>query len=357
MLRTKIFDTVTGAPRMVVHPSSASWSAALDGSGSGSVTLQLRGGNLPRGDARDLLQVNSRMVAHIDEHDSVVAAGMIVRTVYDRSKGAVTAHWVDIRELFRQRLPFGVLSWGPDGNLSFTGRTFAGAVRAILFRGMGSDENAAWDLPINLPPDEGPGSVTRSWKYYDFPLIDDMLSEIEAEGVEIYFDPHIAEDGTLRFSTRVARQIALDVFELPVTAPDTRVVDLQITIDGTKQLTGVIYAGVGTEADTKVAGAGHGPYEIPVRDAYRSRKDVKSVAHLQRIADADLEEHFGYVVQRSYGVRLGSPVRAAHVKPGQLLRMDIQNDEWLADLRTTQRILSVSGDLTDTVKVESQSYG
>jgi hypothetical protein len=354
-----VFDTVTGAPQLTVHPTAATWGAKLDGGAQGSCTIPLRGfGTLPRGFARNLLLVNARMIAHIDENDTVIAAGVILRTVYNRDTGAVTANWVDIRELFRQRLPFGVLSWGPSGTLNVEDRTYAGAVRAILYRGMGSGDQPAWDLPIALPPDEGPGSFTKKWNYYDVPIIDDMLREVEKEGIEIYFDPYIASNGHLRFATRVGRRIALgDPLDLPATTPETRVSGLTVTIDGSKQLTGVFVVGTGTEADTKVAGAGHGPYDIPVRDARRAAKDVKSTTRLQRIADAALEDNFDYIVQRSYGVRLGSPVNAGHVKPGHLLRMDVQGDDWLADLRTTQRVLSVSGDLTENVKVESQSYG
>lgn len=356
MFRTLIFDTVTGARQLEVEPTSANWSAKLDGTSQGSAVFQIRGGGIPRGTARDLLAVNSRMIAHIDEQDTVIAAGVIDRTTYHRPSGQVTADWVDIRSLFRQRLPFGVLAWNSSGSLTVTDRKYAGVVRAALYRGMGSGENPAWELPINLPPDEGPGSFTKTWHYYDFPLIDDILRELEEEGVEIFFDPYLSA-GSLRFRTRVGKPYTGDIFEIPVTPEGSPIGDLSVTIDGSQQLTGVIYAGTGSEADTKVAGAGHGPYNIPVRDAFRSAKDVKSTAQLQRIADADLAEHFDYIVQRSYTVRLGDPVFAAHLKPGNFIRMDIQGDEWLADLRTTQRILSVSGGLDETVRVESQSYG
>lgn len=357
MFRTMIFETVTGAPQLEVKSAGADWSSKLDGSGTVEITIKIRESNIPRGTARDLLQDNARMIAIVDEYDTVIAAGVILRTRYHRPTGRLIVQCVDIREVFRQRLPYGVLVWNSAGSLTVTDRTYAGVVRAALYRGMGSGENPAWELPINLPPDEGPGSFTKTWHYYDFTIIDDILRELEDEGVEIFFDPYLSS-GNLRFRTRVGKPYAGDsIIELPVVAPESRVGDLEVTIDGAKRLTGVIYAGTGSEADTKVAGAGHGPYNIPIRDAFRSAKDVKSTAQLQRIADADLAEHFDYIVQRSYTVRLGDPVFAAQLKPGNFIRMDIQGDEWLADLRTTQRILSVSGGLDETVRVESQSYG
>lgn len=350
-----IYDTVTGAEQFRVEPSAASWAAKLDGTGQGSLSVLLRGQGISRSVARGLFRGNARLVAHVDENDTVVAAGMMLTPKYSRDVGAVTVQWVDIRDLMRQRMGFGVGSWNTSGTLTVTNRSLSGAVRAIVSRAMRDGAELTWGLPIDLPAD-GAGSFSRTWPFYAFATMDDCLREVEDEGGEIYFDPYLS-GSTLRFATRVGKPITGGAIDLPVTAPQTRVLGLEVTEDASKQLTGVIYGGNGTDVKQLTAWAGHGPYTIPIRDAYRSQKDIKSVAQLQRIADADLADHFDPVVQWSFGVRLAAPVTAAHVKPGRLLRMDVQGDEWIPDGLTTQRVIGVSGDLTDTVKVEVQAYG
>jgi len=354
MFETRIFDTISGDHLLTVEPSAASWASKLDGSGQGSVTVPLRGSGISQATARDLFRANARMVAHVDEAGTVAAAGMFLKPTYDRTSGNVTVSWVDVRELMRQRLGFGVGSFGPGGTLTVTTRSFSGAARAIISRAMHDGTEAQWALPIDLPTNSS-GTFTRTWRYYEFPTMDDCLRELEDEGAEIFFDPYISS-GSLRFATRVGAPYSTGGFDLPVTAEDSRVTDLTVTEDGSKQLTGVIYAGTGQGVDTKTNYAGHGPYTIPIRDAYRSAKDIKNVTQLGRIATADLDGHFSPLVQWSFGVQLdGVPVAA--LKPGRVLRMDVRSDDWIPAGLYTHRVVGVSGDLTDNVKVEVQANG
>lgn len=356
MLRTVIFDSITGQKLNPVEPSEGSWSAKLDGSGSNQFTVPVLSMDMPRAARRDLLRPNARLVAHIDEYDTVIAAGMLLRTPYSRTKAAVTCHWVDIRDLFRQRMGFGVGSWNATGTLQVSNRSYSGAARAIVSRQLRDFTQPTWMLPIDLPAD-GSGTFSRKWDYYQFSTMDDCLRELEKEGVEIYFDPYL-DNGNLRFATRVGTPITGGSFDLPVSATDSRVTDLDADEDGSKQLTGVLYAGNGTDADTVTAWAGGGPFTIPIRDAYRSAKGVKSLAQLQRMADADLAEHKDPIEQWSIDVRVDAPIRAAHVKPGRLLRMDVRDDPWLSDGVKTQRVVSVSGDLvSQTYQLEVQEHG
>lgn len=356
MLRTVIFDSITGEPILPIEVKSGSWSAKIDGSGSNSFRVDVRSIDRSAAFRRDLLRPNARLVAHIDEADTVIAAGLILDGPYNRTTGTVTRRWVDIRDLFRQRMGFGVGSWGPSGTLTVTNRSYSGAVRAIVSRQLRDFTQPTWMLPIDLPAD-GSGSFSRKWDYYAFPTMDDCLSEIEKEGVEIYFDPYL-NNGNLRFATRVGTPIVGGTAPLPVSAPDSRVENLEVTVDGSKQLTGVLYAGNGTDADTLTAWAGGGPFTIPIRDAYRSAKDVKNQAQLQRMADADLAEHTNPIEQWSFDVKVGSPILAQHMKPGRLLSMDVRDDPWLPDGVTVQRVIGVSGDLeSQTYQLEVQSYG
>lgn len=354
MFSAHIHDTLSGAHLLSVRVQDLSWSSKLDGSAAPSAAIPVRSLGIPRAVSRDLFRANARTLVVADEFGTVAAAGVMLTPKYDLSAGTVSVQTVDVREFLRQRLGLGVDQWGPSWNLTVTGRSLSGAARAIIRRGV-AEGGPFWNLPVDLPPD-GSGSFTRTWPFYGFATLDDMLREVEAEGAEVFFDPYLT-GGSLRWAARVGSPIVGASFDLTVTAPGSRVVGLTVTEDGSKQLTGVIYAGNGMDADKVTAYAGSGPYDIPIRDAYRSMIDVRDPAQLGRIAAAELARYRNPLVQWSFSVQLDDTVRAEHVKPGRLLRMDVRRDDWIPDGVYTQRVIGASGGTGNRVSVEVQAYG
>lgn len=363
MWKHSIHNTITGAKLLDIEPSSGSWRRALGGGGQGLHVVQLRDGrneDITPALARQLSEPNQASIA-VRWNDTVLYAGTITRAVYAIGTGALAIHHEEgIRGLLRNRTTFGVGGGYAGGDLVISGRSAAGAVRAILFRGAGGTWGASWDLPIDLPADAA-GGVSFTSRRWDFHLIDDLLGQMEALGWEIDFRPYLTAGGALRYETIVGSRISAGSLEFVVTAEKTPVTGLTVTRDGSKQLSGVFVLGKGSEDKMLRGEAGFvaGPV-IPVRDAVRSRKDVASAARLDDMAMADLVEHrypteqwdFSLIAEVDDEVEL---LDVAALIPGVTLRMLTSGDEYIPDDTHSMRMLAVSGDLSRTLKPEVQA--
>lgn len=357
MWRVSFHNTISGTKMLDVQPSDGSWRRTLGGGGSGQHTLQLRsrGEELSRAAARTLSEPNAASVA-VRWNDTVLYAGTIVSSSYNRTTGALTvSHNEGIRELLRNRTTFGVGGGYVDGDLIVTGRAAHAVVRAILIRGAGGAWGSTWDLPIDLPPDAA-GAISFTWRNWDFHMIDDLLGQVEALGWEIDFRPYMTPAGVLRYETVVGSKINAGSLEFHATAEKTPVQGLTVTRDGSKQLSGVFVLGKGSEAKMMRGEAGFmsGP-DIPVRDAVRSRKDVSSVARLNEMAVADLTANRYPVEQWDFSlVAEDDGWDVGQLIPGTNLTMLASGDEFIPDGAHPLRLLGVSGDMSRTLKPEVQ---
>ena len=350
----QVHETMTGLLRLTVEPSEGSWTRRLNGGGQGQHKFVLRGGDLSPAVARDLFRPNASTLAVL--WDGVpVYAGVIVSTTYDRAAGVLTVSHAELRMIWAQRLTFGVSNY-VDGDLTVTNRNLSGAARAVIARGMAW--GTIWQLPVDLPAD-GSGTFSAQWKRYQCLTIEDLLAQLESEGCEIDFRPYLTGAGVLRWQTRIgAPGITSGAFDLPITPDGTAVVDLTVTTDGARQVTGAFFVGNGTEADMLTAfSTGLGALTIPVRDAYRSAKDVTSVTQLTRLAVAEVQANWLPVTQWSFAVTLGDYVSPTSLLPGVVVAMDARGDDWIADGKLSQRVIGLSGDMTLKVKPEVQPYG
>lgn len=361
MWKFSIHNTISGAKLLDIEPSSGAWRRALGGGGDGQHTLKLREGKqeITPTIARQLSEPNQASIA-VRWDDTVLYAGTISQAVYSRDNGELTIHHDEgIRGLLRNRTTFGVGGGYADGHLVVTNRSAAGAVRAILFRGAGGTWGATWDLPIDLPADAA-GAISFTWRRWDYPLIDDLLGQVEALGWEIDFRPYLNSNGTLRYETIVGSRIAAGTLEFVLTAEKTPVRRLTVTRDGSKQLSGVFVLGKGSEDKMLRGEAGFvaGP-TIPVRDAVRSRKDVSSQARLTDMAMADLLEHrspteqwdFSLVAEVDGDAEL---LDVGGLIPGATMRLLSSGDNFIPDGTHSMRMVAVRGDMTRTLKPEVQ---
>lgn len=355
MWNTRIFDTKTGAPvlRLDSDPVDARWSSRLGAEGSGSHSFSLFDLGLTATESRSLFEEQNRTVVAC-WGDHVSYSGVIQEAKFIRKTSRLTVGHDQLRTFWRARMQFGVGA-ASGGTLTVTNKSFSGAVRAILARAM--QHSAEWTLPIDLPAD-GAGTFSATWDWWRFLTIDDLLTEIEEQGVEIDFRPYIDGSGNLRYQTVVGQPIVGATVDLPVSVDDSRVSDLEVTRDGSKRVTGVIVAGEGTEAGTLTAWAGNGAgtNPIPIRDVYRSQKDIDDPARLQAIADQMYAEQKNSVEQWSFDLQLSDEFGPEFAAIGRLLKMDVRGDLWIPDGAPTNRVIALSGGLGMSVKPEVQRY-
>lgn len=354
---TRVFDTATGNPVLDVNcgvDDSADWTRRLGGEGSGSHTFNLAGLGIATAQVRELFADQKHTIAAC-WGNYVVYAGVIQETKYSRNSGTVTVSHDEIRNFFRARMQFGVGA-ASGGDLTVTGRTSSGAVRAILARAM--QHSAEWVLPIDLPAD-GAGTFSATWAWWRFLTIDDLLTEMEEQGVEIDFRPYINGSGQLRYQTVVGTPIVGSATDVPVTAKKSLVKNLQVRTDSTRRVTGVIVAGEGSEAGTLLAWAGNGAgtNPIPIRDVYRSQKDIDDPVKLQAVADTIYAESMNPVEQWSFDLHVSDEFTPELAAVSRVMRMDVRGDPWIPDGMYQKRVIALKGDLSMTVKPEVQAYG
>lgn len=349
MWRFFIHDTMTGNCLVEVYPSAGSWTRRLNGQGSGSHTFVLTDvlTGFTRSTWRSLLAPNARTLT-VCWGETPVYAGIILKSTYNRDSRTISVDHSEIRTIMKNRLTFGVQDH-LTGDLTITGKSASGAVRAITQRSV--QWSSDWVLPIVHSAD-GSGSISKAWKWYEVRTIEDCLAEIEKEGWEIDFHPTFDSVRKLSHVVRVGKPITGGLVDYNLTAAACPVTGLQAIRDGVEQLTGVFVTGNGTGADIKTAWAGNsGSTGIPIRDAARSGDSERGDAALQRIADAFLADWALPIEQWSFSLNL-SDESPLSVRPGERVKLISRGDPWALDEDRTFRVIALAGDMTLSVKPE-----
>jgi len=344
-----IHDTQTGAPLVRILPSSAKWTRRLTGTGSGDLTLNLSDPDvIPREQVRDLLRANNRVVA-VTWGEHVAFAGYITNVVYHRATRTVDVSLREIRGLLARRFTGPTSNYGTAWNLTITDRSPSGAVRAILSRVL--TLFTAYNLPIDLPPD-GAGTFDREVVRWETVTGEDLISEVEALGVTVDFRPYLTA-GMLRWECTVDTLIDRGTTDFSVSAPESPVSTLDVTIDGTSQITGVIVVGKGTGADMRVAGVSDSAGGVAIA-AKTEAKDIENQGVLGTIANATMTARKFPTEQWALTVRAGDDVTPAMVEPGRHLRLDIRDDPFIPDDQITKQVIALAGDTGLTLTPEVQ---
>ncbi|WP_091232651.1 hypothetical protein [Microbacterium sp. 3J1] len=339
-MRLQIHSTFTGAHRCRLTPSAGPWTRRLTGGSNAQHTFLLNAAGWPLSPSqnRDVFE-DTRNTVVVADDTGAAYAGIIQRSDYARSNGALKVRSVDIRSIMKDRLLHGVNAY-PLGNLTIVNRSNEGAVRAILQRAM--QWGPLWEFPLDLPPD-GPGDFSADWRNYQGMTIEDCLNAVEERGVEIDFHPTLNAQNVLRWQVRVAPKITSGAFDLPVTSPKSPISKLSIARDASRRLTGAIVFGNGMDEDMVTAWAGVPGFTIPVRDASRSAKDERDAAQLQQIANAYVAESADPIEEWSFTVDT-TKVPLPNLLPGRVLNLDVRGDKWIPDGSYRKRVIALSGD-------------
>lgn len=349
-----VHNTISGAKLLGLtrEVSAGRWGRS-PGAGSGSHLVQLRDDEepIPPEVARDMARPNE--CTFVVAWDGVpMYAGLILKADYSRDAGTLTLQHSDIRVLFKERLTFGVTGYAL-GDLTITGKSRSGLVRGILQRAIYHWALSTWRLPIDLPAD-GAGSESLSVRNWEWATIEDLLQRVEKSGATIDFDPYYDSNGGLRWATRVGVPTLPGIqYEWVVTAADTPVTGLTVSLDGSAQLSGCFYMGKGAEADMRVGEAGFiGGPTIPVRDAARSAKDESDISKLNQMALTDLQENRSAKAEWAFDLVADGSWDPSGVKPGARLKLWTYGDDFVVDGFTDLAVTGVSGDMGFVLKPE-----
>jgi len=335
--------------------SAANWTRRLSGTGTGSHSFPLYGLGVPKSLIREIAEGNKYTVAH-KWGDHVAYAGVISNRNFNESSSVLTVASKEFRSaLLGARMTFGVDSYNAAGGvLTVTDKSRSGAVRIVLTAAMAP--SAEWALPVDLPSDSA-GGFDASWRHEETLTIEDLIRQVEDDGVEVDFRPYIHTDGTLRYETRVDLKISAGgTTDIAARAPGSIVTGLEYTDDYANAVTGVIGFGNGTGQDRLSAYAptgGSGAVYSPVRDIKIEFPDIYDQNRLQRAVTAAYEAQKDPVSQWSFGLHVyGTGPQIAD--PGRTLNMFIYGSAFAEDGRHPKRVIALSGGLGYEVTPEVQ---
>ncbi len=348
MWSVAVHDTQSGAFLANVDPASGSW-------GRGSVAerehvFPLRGNGMSRATNRSLFQKWQRTIVQ-RWNGAPVYAGLISDTSYDRDTGMLSVKHTDLRTVLSKRMLFGVGSYNPAGTVVCTSLSRRGIARRLLYLGFVYPFSAAWPLPVNLPAEES-GSINRTFYYYDFQTVDQLLTDLQGEssGPDVELQPKYTS-GVLSWDALIGSPyLSGPSYDMHL-AGDLPPVGVTVAENGQKQATGVFALGRGSEQDMRV-----GSDALPVsaglsKDFAVPHKDVDDVARLNSLASADVAALSSPTVQWSMRVNT-SVVSPGTLRVGSTVRTFSQGDEWIADGWTSHRVIGFDGDFSDWLTLD-----
>ncbi|MGX9349163.1 hypothetical protein [Microbacterium sp. KNMS] len=299
----------------------------------------------------DMLTPSARVLV-VCWDSTPIYAGMVQSYTYDRDARSVTVEHAEIRELFKHRLTFGVIDEAAyqAGDLVVENQTLASIVRAVLERALGGGPN--WLLPLILPAFQA-GTFSKVWRRYETPTIDDCLSDVEEMGTEVDFHPEYDAQMNLSWRVRVGGPYLAGISDFHLQAPDSPISAVSVTVDGRKQLTGAFATGNGTGEDLKVgiAPGGAAVGVIPTRDMVVAGGAERSPGNLAQVASAALSEYELPTNQWSFQVHISEETPPTWT-PSRRIRLLSAGDLFIPDGEVMLRIISVSGDMGNTLKPE-----
>lgn len=355
-----IHNTRSGSPERQIPVSAAKWNRRLGSLGSASHSFATRGSGLEKSLISEITRGNKYTIVQ-RWGDHVAYAGVIRDDGAPDNSPVLPLRSKELRSaLFGSRLPHGVNEYTPGGVvLAVSNRSRTGALRAVLNAGTKGGAAPGWELPIDLPADSA-GTFSAKWLFEEGLTVEDMIGQIEDDGVEMDLAPYLTGTGYLRYESRVAvTMITGSPFLLPAHAPGSIVTLLEPRRDVAVQRTGVLAFGNGSGQDRLWAFSpqtGDGIRDMPVQDVQVTFPDITDQARLQRAADAEFRRR-NYPIEQ-WGIELhvgGYGPSIADI--GRVLDIHVFGSERLADGVHPLRVIGLSGDLSMSVTPEVQKHG
>lgn len=359
-----IHNTRTGSPEQVLKTgrpvASARWNRVLGSKGSATHGIMLRGSGLPKSLVREITRGNKYTIVQ-RWGDHVSYAGVIQNRKFRDSTSMLTLSSRELRAaILGVRNPFGVNEYDPaNGVLNVTGRSWTGALRAVLLAATKGGAVPGWELPIDIPADVA-GGFNAVWRHEDKLSTEHLLKQLEDDGVEIDFAPYVNASGYLRYAPRIAPKVVVgSPFMLAARAPASIVLGLDTEDDATGQRTGLLGFGKGQGQDaphTFAPRVGDGIRDLPVMDASVTFPRIDNATRLESATDADFARKNEPVEQWNYSLYIGG-VGAEMAAPGSIHDMHVFGSDFIEDGSHPQRVISLSGDMRFVVKPGVQAHG
>ncbi|MBT2473315.1 hypothetical protein J7E68_01665 [Microbacterium sp. ISL-103] len=322
------------------------------GDASSSITIPLDG-TFDAGTLRSLTQPWSRMIAI--ERDGVLEymGYSMGHPGYRLGQRELTIKLVDLWSLLARRG-----GWNHSAtNLEKWKVTYTASLAAladsVLRRGRTGPALPSMAFPLTLngvPP--GP-AVTRSYYGYHMEYVADVLDDLMAEGLDIYFRPRWSGNGDadwlfetdIDWSTGITR-------EFSVTAPGSPITGFVEQLDATRVTNNARYAGEGSEEDMLVRSSRKEASPYPLLDRVTNAKQIDKVAQLAAMAEQDLITYGMPTSQWEFQVTADTPIDV-----GDAVELHFDGDPVIPNGWYRRRVVKVSGDESEVKTISVQPTG
>lgn len=344
-------DTKTGQKQAVIPVSEFSWACALSAGSSGSATVLLNDSTTQGMDWWSLLDVVRRTLV-IEWDGSPVYAGIIWSTDYDYDSKRLTIQHADLWSILSKRILFtGSLSNIEEQKLTMASKSLWDLARGVVEAGTAG----SYSLPIFYQGTTG-GTQARTWYGYEMPLVSDELEAImnTAGGPDVVLDPRWSTDGSSLEHLMWDGADPGGVIPVNLAANDKQLFNVRIRRDATKVSTIMVGFGEGSEEDVQsyVSDPGQSYYPNLVGEA--SFQTEKNPDVLFARVDAAHDAVMAPTEQWSASMHASAAFKVTMLKIGRMFEVYSKGDPLILDGYQSLRVIQISGDLTETVKLEFQ---
>lgn len=355
--RVWVCDTITGARLNVVPVSDFTWGRCFNEGSSGTSSIPVNDPMLKKLDLRGLIVERSNTLVY-EIGSSVVAAGIIGGTDYDKDTGTLKVEHADIWSILDDRL---VINHGSANvvtdKLAYGPLSLGTIAKRVVQEAIAP--GGWYDLPIVFPPDVA-GTASRTWYGYALTQVNDALKELmESDGgPDIAFDPRWGATGSLEWVMRSAPNLAgAGSWEFNLDAPKSAAMKVGATTDTSRFANNAFAVGEGTEKNIKYRSNPVADHSRPAAESSTSFKGVKSLGVLGDLAVERSRALSVPTKQYRMSIQKSGTPGANNLNLGDAVYVTSAADPWMPPGRSSHRLIKFSGSLGQEVKLEFQPSG
>lgn len=360
-----LFQVTTGRVGPQLEFASLSWSMELNG--TEQIGLTLRKSELPNVRLDRWLSAWWAGVVLLWDGEPIVAGPITTRP--SESSTTVSVNCGGIRSILANRV---VLKNEPtwDGwnynteNVYYSGVSLGTIAQRVVENGM---SKKAGRLPISFPIPEESGNHERTYEGFNVQnvLVDDVLSKLSGvlDGPDIMFKPRLQNGNTVMFdmwhgTNRDPRIAQTNTKVWDTTAHNGEVSDMTVNYTGTYQASRVFSVGAGQDETLLITVSTN---EKPLNDDYPLLEKVINVGSsdnpviVRGHGESNLAANSEALLEIQMTVRADSDIPIGKFWPGDLAHVNVKGWLSIPDGITTMRILSITGDHTNNVRVSLQT--
>lgn len=355
-------DTVTGEKQIRLPVSGFPWARVLNGSGTGSATVQLNDSLVKRLNVRALTEPVARTLV-LDWDDIVVYAGVIWGRKYSRNSQTLSISHEDIWSIINRRFAVNHYEGAVElWKATYSGMTLRQFIKYLMVLGLYGYDNSNMMLPITLPADEVGTVPARTIYGYHLENLGTAITNVmkEKNGPDVDFRPRWL-DGKLNYEMRIGStaspRLTAGSYEWNASAPESGIFDFEENENAQKLVTNMVAVGEGSEKKMLIRSERNVNPVYPHLERALAYKKESNPERLSALAGGGLEAYGKPTTQTSFSVMASGTPNVSALLPGGVARLWEDGADWVPRGWRTHRLIQYSGDLNEKVKLQFQPHG